>query len=57
LINEAKRLQIMTKAPFYIAKYLFTNEILKEIDQYEILLHQVGFSSMKFLFYSNKFFQ
>ncbi|UJR19577.1 hypothetical protein I4U23_022712 [Adineta vaga] len=45
LINEAERLQIMSKAPFYIAKYLFTDEILKEIDQYEMLFYQFSTNS------------
>ncbi|CAF0799043.1 unnamed protein product [Adineta steineri] len=38
LINEAKRLNIMTKVSCLIVKNLFTNEILKEIDKYETLL-------------------
>ncbi|CAF1166984.1 unnamed protein product [Adineta steineri] len=38
LINEAKRLNIITKVPYLIVKNLFTNEILKEIDKYETLL-------------------
>ncbi|CAF4301599.1 unnamed protein product [Adineta steineri] len=38
LINEAKRLNIITKVPCLIVKNLFTNEILKEIDKYEMLL-------------------
>ncbi|CAF1439783.1 unnamed protein product [Adineta ricciae] len=38
LINEAKRLNMTTKAPCLIARNLFTKEILKEIDVYEVLL-------------------
>ncbi|CAF1625826.1 unnamed protein product [Adineta ricciae] len=41
LISQSKRANIRRKIPFYIATNLFTNEILKEIDQYEILLHEI----------------
>ncbi|CAF1061112.1 unnamed protein product [Adineta steineri] len=40
-IAESKRLNIIEKAPFYVAKCLFTDQIVKEIEAYRILLYQV----------------
>ncbi|CAF4783640.1 unnamed protein product [Rotaria sp. Silwood1] len=39
LIIEAERLSIVEKAPFYIAKCLFTDQIVKEIGVYRMLLY------------------
>ncbi|CAF0835012.1 unnamed protein product [Adineta steineri] len=41
LINEAKKLNMIDKLPFDIAKDLFTDDILEEIDTYEMLFHQL----------------
>ncbi|CAF4364116.1 unnamed protein product, partial [Rotaria sp. Silwood2] len=40
LIIEAEQLNIIEKAPFYIAKCLFTDQIVKEIGVYRMLLYQ-----------------
>jgi len=38
LVAEAERLEIMEKAPFVVAQCVFTENILKEIDEYKSLL-------------------
>jgi hypothetical protein len=41
IIVDAEQSNLMKKAPLIIAKYLFTENILKEIDEYKILFQQV----------------
>ncbi|CAF4609748.1 unnamed protein product [Rotaria sp. Silwood1] len=38
LVAEAERLEIMEQAPFIVGQCVFTENILKEIDEYKILL-------------------
>ncbi|CAF4180858.1 unnamed protein product [Adineta steineri] len=45
-IAESKRLNIIEKAPFYVAKCLFTDQIVKEIEAYRILLYQLCKNNM-----------
>ncbi|CAF1061149.1 unnamed protein product [Adineta steineri] len=40
-IAESERLNIIEKAPFYVAKFLFTEQIVKEIEAYRMLLYQL----------------
>lgn len=42
-ITETERLNIVEKAPFYVAKCLFTDQIIKDIGVYRMLLYQVSF--------------
>ena len=42
-ITETERLNIVEKAPFYVAKCLFTDQIVKDIGVYRMLLYQVCF--------------
>jgi hypothetical protein len=41
LVTEAERLEIMEQAPFIVAQCVFTENILKEIDEYKPLLTKV----------------
>jgi len=38
LVAETERLEIMEKAPFIVAQCVFTENILKDIDEYKSLL-------------------
>ncbi|UJR22429.1 hypothetical protein I4U23_025490 [Adineta vaga] len=38
LVAEAERLEIMEQAPFVVAQCVFTDTIIKEIDEYKLLL-------------------
>ncbi|CAF3574421.1 unnamed protein product [Rotaria sordida] len=40
LITEAERLKIVEKVPFYVAECLLTDQIVKEIESYEMLLYR-----------------
>ncbi|CAF2631694.1 unnamed protein product [Rotaria sp. Silwood2] len=40
LIIEAERLNIIEQAPFYVAECLFTDQIIKEIKAYKMLLYK-----------------
>ncbi len=41
IIANVEQSNLMKKAPLIIAKHLFTENILKEIDEYKILFQQV----------------
>jgi len=41
IITYAEHLKLINKAPFIIAEYIFTENILKEIDEYKILFQEV----------------
>jgi len=47
LVAEAERLEIMEKAPFVVAQCLFTENILKEIDEYKLLLTKLCTKNVK----------
>ena len=49
LITETERLNIVDKAPFYVAKCLFTDQLVKELRMYRILLYQVCFDFNAYL--------
>ncbi|CAF1212550.1 unnamed protein product [Adineta steineri] len=40
-LAESRRLNIIEKAPFYVAKCLFTDQIVKEIEAYRMLFYQL----------------
>ncbi len=42
LLAEAERLEIMEQAAFLVAQCVFTDNILKEIDEYKTLLTKVS---------------
>ncbi len=53
IITYAEHLKLINKAPFIIAKYIFTENILKEIDEYKIVFQEVIIyytKTKKFLF-------
>lgn len=47
LIAEAERLEIMEQAPFLVAQCVFTENILKEIDQYKLILTKLCANNTK----------
>jgi hypothetical protein len=49
LITETKQLNITKKALFYVAKCLFTDQLVKEIGVYRMLLYQVRFQFNPYL--------
>ncbi len=54
LVAEAERLEIMEEAPFVVARCVFTENILKEIDEYKSLLTKVNNHSLSLFFIANK---
>jgi len=51
LITETERLNIVDKAPLYVAKFLFTDQLVEEIRMYRILLYQVCFGFNAYLLF------
>ncbi|CAF1048701.1 unnamed protein product [Adineta ricciae] len=41
IVAEAERLEIMEQAPFVVAQCIFTENIIKEIDEYKVLLSKL----------------
>ena len=52
LVAEAERLEIMEQAPFVVGQSVFTENILKEIDEYKSLLTRVCYYQQNLLYLS-----